>query len=415
MSLLWNAYRCVAPLLGAVAPSAGVFTSPQERELWNERMGHVERAGGVDAWVHAASLGEAAAVPPLLRELVAAAPGARLWLTSTTRTGRARLEGCGVPLSLAPIDSPQATRRFFTGVAPRRVLLVETELWPHWLLHARSRGVPVAIVSARLSERSVVRYRRLGRGMSELVGGLAAVLCQGEADRGRWLEIGAAPERTRVVGNLKSDGLPHAAADRAAARAAMGADPARPLLVLGSVRPGEAHQLAQAWNALPQDVKERWQVVAVPRHPAAAAELRDEAAEAGVAAAAGAGAPGAWAWDDRTGVLVDWYHAADVAFVGASLVALGGHNPLEPAACGAAVLMGPHHASQRDYVRALADGNAITLAEPGEALAVALARLLGDEAARRTLGDAALAVAKAQRGAAHRVREALAEAGLWPA
>ncbi len=415
MSLLWSAYRMMAPVLGAVAPAAGMFTSPHERELWNERLGRVDRAGGCDAWVHAASLGEAAAVPPFLAELAAAAPAARFWLTATTRTGRARLSAAAHPVSLAPIDSPQATHRFFAGVKPKRMFLIETELWPHWLLGARAAKLPVAVVSARLSERSVRRYRSLGGELRGLVENLAGVLCQSEDDQRRWLAIGAPPERTRMVGNLKSDGLPQPAEDRAAMRAIHGLDPDRPLLVLGSLRPSEVGPLARAWAALPDRLRERWQVVAVPRHPRASSELLAELEGTGVRAEEGVAGRGGWLWDDRTGVLVDWYRAADVAFVGGSLAQFGGHNPLEPAACGAAVIMGPHHASQREYVRALSEAGGIRIAAVGEPLREAMAELLGDDDARAQASAAAHAAARAQMGAAKRAVAALGELGLWPA
>lgn len=415
MSAAWWAYRAAAPLLGALAPAAGVFTSPQERPLWRERLGDVRLPGGCHAWVHAASLGEALGVPPLLRELCARQPEARFWLTATSRTGRQRLAGYAPHASLAPLDSPQAVRAFVGGVQPQRVLLLETEIWPHWLLRAEADGLPVAVVSARLSERSVRRYRGLGAGLRRLVGRLDAVLCQTEEDAERWLAIGASRSRTRVVGNLKSDGLPEPAADRAAEKRALGLDPARPLLVLGSLRPGEPRALVRAWLALPAATRERWQVVAVPRHPRASDELRAETAAAGVTVASQSAAPGEWRWDDRMGVLVGWYRAADAAFVGGSLAPFAGHNPLEPAACGAPVLMGPHHASQAAYVRALRAADAMLVAAPGEPLAAALRELLEDDAGRARRARAGLEVAAAQRGAAGRAVAQLAEWGLWPA
>ncbi|MEO5989186.1 MAG: glycosyltransferase N-terminal domain-containing protein [Candidatus Eisenbacteria bacterium] len=392
-----------------------MFASPHERPLWGERMGEVALPGGCHAWVHAASLGEAMAVPPLVAALDAVQPGARIYLTSTTRTGRERLAALGRPRSLAPIDSPQSARRFFLGIQPERVFLLETELWPHWLLRARAENVPVAIVSARLSERSVRRYRALGSELRGLVGGLDAVLCQGEGDQQRWLALGARPERTRVVGNLKSDGLPEPSPDRAAARGMLGIDPHRPLLVLGCVRPGEARLLARAWLQLPQGLRSAWQVVAVPRHPRAAAELRSEAAQAGVASTDPLGQQEGWRWDDRIGVLIDWYRAADVAFVGGSLASYGGHNPLEPAACGAAVVMGHHHSSQRDAVEAMDRRQAIWIVKDVGALAGAWNALLGSNAVRATRAEAALAVARGQRGSAARAVSRLAEWGLWPA
>jgi 3-deoxy-D-manno-octulosonic-acid transferase len=415
MSVAWIAYRAIAPVLGAIAPAARVFAAPAERPLWSERMGRVVVPEGCDAWVHAASLGEATAVRPLTRELLVLEPKARLHLTGTTRTGRARLASLGPGVSLAPIDAPQAVRRFFAGVNPGRVFIVETELWPHWLLAARARSVPVAMVSARLSERSVRRYRALGARLRALVGGLAAVLCQTDDDARRWLALGAPAGRTEVVGNLKNDALPVPAASRAGARASLGLDPERPLLVLGSVRPGELRVLARAWRALPRELGARWQVVAVPRHPGAAAELAAEARAEGQALIRdGWPQGGAWRWDDRIGVLADYYAAGEVAFVGGSLLPYGGHNPLEPAACGAAVVVGPHHDSQREAVRALEGAGAVRVAATEAALVTILGELLANAPARERVASAARGVVTESRGAARRAVARLAAWNLWP-
>ena len=416
MNPLWGAYRVLAPVLGSIAPAAGVFTSPAERVLWRERMGRLARPGGCDAWVHAASMGEAVAAAPLVREMLKLQPEARLQLTATTRGGRERLLELGHPAALAPLDTPQAVSRFFHGVAPRRLFLIETELWPQWLLHARRERVPVAVVSARLSERSVRRYRGLGSGLRALVESLAGVLCQSEDDQQRWLSIGALPERTSVVGNLKSDGLPTPAADRGIERVRLGLDRDRPLLVLGNVRPGEPRPLVRAWRALPATLRERWQVVAVPRHPRALGELQTEASEAGRGAGrADAATADTWRWDARLGVLSDWYRAAEVAFVGGSLAPYGGHNPLEPAACGAAVIMGPYDASQREAVRALDRAGGIWRVADAGALAGALEALLGHAELRASRAAAAVRVATAERGSAARAVQCLRELSLWPA
>jgi 3-deoxy-D-manno-octulosonic-acid transferase len=414
LSAVWLAYRLIAPSIGALAPAAAIFASPDERKLWAERMGRVSLAGGCDAWVHAASLGEAAAAGPLARALLSLAPEARLWLTAQTRTGRTRLGELGLPVSLAPIDSPQAVARFFAGVAPRLVLIVETELWPHWLLRARLARVPVVIVSARLAERSVKSYRVFGAGLRSLVSGLEGVLCQGEDDARRWRALGARAERTEVVGNLKNDALPHRARDIAAARAALGLAPDRPLLVLGSVRPGEVRPLARAWLDLPETLRAAWQVMAVPRHPRASAEIQAEARAAGLVTASDDAARNSWRWEDRTGVLNAYYAVADVAFVGGSLLPYGGHNPLEPAAAGAAVLIGPHHPTQMAAVRALERWNAVRIAAAGPELVRALATLLGDAAERRRQAEAGRLAAEEQRGAARRAVARLAAWKLWP-
>ena len=402
-------------MLGSLAPAAGVFTSPAERVLWRERMGRLVRPGGCDAWVHSASLGEAVAASALVRELRRLEPEARLQLTATTRGGRERLSALGLPAALAPLDTPQAVARFFHGVRPERLFLIETELWPHWLMRAARERMPVAVVSARLCERSVRHYRGLGSGMRNLVADLAGVLCQSEDDQQRWLSIGARPERTTVVGNLKSDGLPMPATDRAAERERLGLDRDRPLFVLGNVRPGEVRLLVRAWREQAVELRRRWQVVAVPRHPRALRQLQAEAIAAGLTAMNAASPTDAWRWDARLGVLSDWYRAADLAFVGGSLAPYGGHNPLEPAACGAAVMMGPHDASQREAVRALDRAGGIWRVPDARALSGALEALLGHDELRASRAAAALRVAASERGSAARAVQRLRELSLWPA
>lgn len=414
MSLLWSLYRLVTPAVGAAAPALGALLPPEERALWGERLGHpLAPAGAVDAWIHSASMGEAVAAEALGNALRQTRQEARFLFTATTRTGRERLARLG-PAALAPLDTPQAAGAFLRAARPPRVFLIETELWPRWLLCARERGIPVSIASARLSAGSARRYAWLGDPLRALVGGLAAVLCQSEADRDRWLSLGARPERAAVVGNLKFDALPEPAADRVAARAALDLDPSRPLLVLASLRPGEAKRLAAAWSALSPGTRQLWQVAAVPRHPHAARTVREEAEQAG-AMLVSAGVPplGAWRWDDRPGVLASYYAAADAAFVGGSLVPLGGHNPLEPAAAGAAVIVGPFHEAQAPAMEALRRADAVLVADD-RGLVPALRLVLEDEGRRGEMSRAGLAAARAARGAGVRAVEKLREWCLWP-
>lgn len=424
MSLAWSAYRIAAPLIGAAAPALRAFTPVVERGLWSERLGRIAASGPVDAWIHAASLGESTAVGPLTRELAATRPGARFHLTASTPAGRARLGGFGHPHSLAPLDAPQAVARFMAAVRPGRLFLIETELWPHWLLNARASGVPVAVISARLSERSVPRYRRFGPEFAALIAGLDAVLCQSEGDAARWRALGTPAARTVVVGNLKDDALDEPdgrseaerLAGRRSARAALGLDPDRRLLVLGSVRPDEVRLLARAWRRVAPELQARWQVVAAPRHPHAAPGLRREAgSERQPLVEEGAPAAGAWRWDERLGMLPRYYAAADLAVVGGTLGPYGGHNPLEPAAGGVAVIVGPHVAAQADAVAALVAAGAARVAMGETALSNALTAGLSDEAGRGAAGAAGLAVVRARRGAARRAVSRLTEWGLWPA
>ena len=242
----------------------------------------------------------------------------------------------------------------------------------------------------------------------------------------RWRALGSPAARTEVVGNLKNDALPRRAPSVKEARAALGLAPDRPLLVLGSVRPGEVRLLARAWLCLPDALRAAWQVVAVPRHPRASHELASEARSAGQPVArrngtgargagrAEGGADGAWHWDDRTGVLNAYYSAADVAFVGGSLLPYGGHNPLEPAAAGAAVVIGRHHPSQAEAVRALQRRHAVRVVSPGAELEDALQTLLAHPDERQRQAEAGSTVAEVMRGAARRAVARLAEWKLWP-
>jgi len=415
VSALWLAYRVLAPCLGALAPAGRVFASPDERPLWGERLGRLAATGPVDAWIHAASLGESVGVPPLVRELAARRGGATFHLTATTRSGRMRLASSPWTTTLAPLDAPQAIARFLAAVRPRRAFILETELWPHWLIELRRERIPTAIVSARLSSRSVRRYRRLGQELRGLVQDLAAVLCQTGADRDRWLAIGAHPERTAVVGNLKSDALPGPVESRAAAKTALGLAPDRPLLVLASVRPGEPAIAARAWAALPEPLRHEWQIVALPRHPRAASELRAEATRRGIASVEdGAPRSGAWRWDARLGVLPDYYAAADLAFVGGSLVPLGGHNPLEASARGAGVVMGPYHASQAEGVDRLLAHQALRVVRDADEMAATWLELLASTAMRDVMSRGALAAVAELRGASSRAVARLVEWGAWP-
>ena len=407
MSGGWLLYRWLTAGLGAVAPAARWGLPGPERRAWPERMGHLAAAEPVDAWIHSASMGEAVAAAALADALCRRAPASRFHFSATTLTGRARLAARGAA-SLAPLDTAPAAERFIARIEPRRLFVLETEVWPHWLMAARRRGIPVAAISARLSRRSLERLAWLGRELRALVGGMGAVLCQSEEDRRRWLALGAPPERTAVVGNLQLDALPRRAPDVGAARGQLGLDPLRPLLVLASLRPGEARPLAGAWASLPSAVRDDWQVVAVPRHPRGARALRAEAA-----ALAGAGGP-PWRWDERVGVLADYYAVADLAFVGGSLVPVGGHNPLEPAACGVAVLMGPHTRSQQAGVELLAARGALVQVERHGSLPEAMARLLRDPADRIRRGAAGRQAVDSLRGVADRAVASLEGWNLWP-
>src|SRR6185295_12491896 len=189
----------------------------------------------------------------------------------------------------------------------------------------------------------------------------------------------------------------------------------RPLLVLASVRPGEPGIAARAWKSLPESLRDEWQVVALPRHPRAVDELRAAAARQGIVAVEdGSPRGGAWRWDARLGVLADYYAAADLAFVGGSLVPFGGHNPLEAAARGAGVVMGPHHTSQMEGVERLLAHRALRVVRDEDELGAAWQELLASAATRDAMSCGALAAVAELRGASSRAVARLVEWGTWP-
>ena len=379
-----------------------------------ERRGHVPDAHG-ELWVHAASVGELAAAEPLLSRL--RDRRRRVVLTTMTHTAAARarehVTGDTIRHAFAPLDTAGAVNRWLDHTRPARLLLIETELWPVLLAACRKRGIPVALVNARLSQRAFRRYRRFRGLFADALSGVDPVLCQTAADAERFATLGVPPARLAVCGNLKFDGAaaPAAAADRAAAW--RGAWQGRPAWVAGSTHAGEEELVATAHARVCTAVP-RALVLVVPRHPERAADVI-RALEAGGLEACGIDAlpdrpEAACAVVDRMGVLTELYGAADAAFVGGSLVAgVGGHNLMEPAAAGRAVIAGPHLDDQQAGASVLRRARALMIATDADALAAHVVASLRDRDRARRMGRAARAAITAERGALDRV-----VAGLQP-
>lgn len=373
-------------------------------------------------WLHAASVGELRALAALLHVMQPREP---VLITSSTPTGLARaralFEGKGYAVQAAPWDLPGATRRFIARMRPRALLIVETELWPNLLAGAASAGIPVALLSARLSERSLSRYRALAASMMrEAVRSLRIIACQSEADRGRFLQLGADADRVQVTGNVKFD-LPVDAGLPARGRALRVAwAPQRPLWVAGSTHPGEEELLLAAHRQLMDAARARAALAPVlalvPRRPErfeAVARWLQEKQVRFARVTQGGGHAGHDAPDvilvDRMGVLPDWYAAADITFVGGSLVPIGGHNLLEAAAAGRPVLCGPHTFHAPEVTRALLEaGGARVVVNEGE-LRAQLAAWLEDPAAAAAVGAKAAAAVTANQGAARRALQLFRE------
>lgn len=361
------------------------------REGWDARLGLTLPPPGPYVWFHAVSMGEALAAIPLMNALRRRHPGERFLATCSTPAGMGRLRaafGEDVHVCWLPLDHGWSVRRFVKRVRPRLCAVVETELWPN-LLHALGgAGVPVVWVNARLSERSLRRYRkfRLFRAAADAID---RVVAQGDADARRFVELGVPPDRVTVGGNLKAGfAVPYAVGCEA--RAAR--DP-RPTWLAASTHPGEEAAVLDAHARLLEARPEALLVVA-PRHPdrfdpvAQASEQRGwRVARRSLDQAAGAKTEVLLV--DTFGELRGLYGLADLVFVGGSLAVHGGHNPLEAAAWGCPLLMGPSRQNVAAPAAALADAGALRAVESARALSAAIVDLLGDAEARARMGAAA--------------------------
>ncbi|MFI4869186.1 MAG: lipid IV(A) 3-deoxy-D-manno-octulosonic acid transferase [Steroidobacterales bacterium] len=383
----------------------------REREYWRgwqQRFGFGPPRAGGGVWVHAVSVGEVQAAAVLIEALRARLPGDEITLSCATPTARARGRALLPDLDVryAPYDLPGSVRRCLAVLRPRLLIVLETELWPNLLHETQRAGVPILIASARVSARSARIYQRLpGLLRASLAGGVW-VGAQTDADAQRFAALGVPPARLAVVGNIKFDRnvLPGQLERGAQLRARYAG--ARALWVAGSTHAGEEQIVLEAHRRLLEQAPGVLLILA-PRHP-----QRFEAAAAAVAArglafarrSAEASTDGcAVLLLDTLGELADFYAAADVAFVGGSLVPVGGHNLLEPAALGLPVLSGPQQFNSPELARALSERGALTIVHDAAELAAALARLLADPQARAQQGAAGRAAIDANRGALERL------------
>ncbi|MFQ3788608.1 lipid IV(A) 3-deoxy-D-manno-octulosonic acid transferase [Halomonas sp. A29] len=380
-----------------------------------ERLGLLPRSplGVPRLWLHCASVGEVQAARPLIEALLERYPEHRLVVTTMTATGAERVHAliearrqAGEPERLqhyfVPLDYPGAARRFVARLSPSLALFFETEIWPNLLTACRRHGVPTAVVNGRLSPRAFRGYRRLRPLMAAALAQLDWLAAKSRGDAERFRELGMPATRIDVVGSLKYDLSPDDASWEASKRLCTRLG-SRPIWVAGSTHPGEDQQLLEAHARLRQHYANAL-LILVPRHPQRFDAVAELCCERGMSLARRS--LGEWP-DARTAVylgdtmgeLLMLYGAADLAFVGGSLVPVGGHNLLEPAAMGVPVLTGPELANFADVAETLRQGGALVEVTSSVALADTLVTLFLDEAERHRLAEAGLAVVAANRGA----------------
>ena len=416
-------YRALAALaLTAYAPFAFLRAVSGRRRLGDLKgraglRAWPDLAGGV--WIHAVSVGEVGVARNLLRALSARMPGVPFGVSASTAAGRALAErtlenDASASVFAFPFDLAGPVEKALAATRPGLIVLTETELWPLFVERAARRGIPVALVNGRISERSFARYRRVRRFVGRMLSRMSLFAMQSAEDAARIEALGAPPDRIRVFGNLKYD-LPapplFADADRLRAAAA-----GRPVFVAGSTGEGEEALVLEAW----QDLAPRPLLLLAPRRPERFDEVGRLVESRGltlirrsqIAPAAGASDRDVYLLDS-IGELASVYPGAALAFAGGSLVPTGGQSPIEAWAAGVGVAAGPH---MENFREAAARGETLGILARA-ATPEALARLFADalarpeEAARRGR-DAARFVAES-RGAA--AATALALAALAPA
>jgi 3-deoxy-D-manno-octulosonic-acid transferase len=410
MRLIYNLLIYLAAPVAFLMQLWRGLRDPSYRERLGERFGFGSVLPGGTIWIHAVSVGEVQAAEPLIKQLLARHPRHPLLVTTVTPTGAARarqLFGETVQLRYVPFDLPGSVRRFFDRVHPRLAMILETELWPNLYAECGRRGVPLVLASARISPRSVGRYRRLVPLFRQALSHGIVIAAQSETDAARFRSIGASPERTHVTGNIKFDFQPPPGiAERGARWREMNA-PDRPIWVAGSTHEGEEDMILEAHRIVLRRFPDAL-LLLVPRHPQRFDAVRDLLTRRGEAftnRSSGTAIPRATSvmLGDTMGELMMFYAAADVAFVAGSLVPIGGHNLLEPVSLGRPVLTGPHNFNSEAAARLLLEAGAARVVANTGQLGAAVSDLLGDSGLRTSMGAAGRDVLDANRGALDRL------------
>jgi 3-deoxy-D-manno-octulosonic-acid transferase len=378
---------------------------------------HIRHPGTAPViWVHAVSVGEVLAIAELVEELRRSYPSTRVVLSTTTDTGQklAKERFGGESVFYFPLDFAFAVRPYLAALRPTLVVVAETEFWPNFFRLAKADGARIAIVNARISDRSFNGYRRVRHWLRRVLAGVDIFLTQTSEDRRRLLEVGAPAGKLEVAGNLKFDApVPSPSPLLERLRREFIRAGTFPVFVCGSTVEGEESLLLRAFEILlcghPRAV-----MILAPRHPERFERVAALLKEIGLRS---------WrrsAWTesehrvaggvfllDSIGELAPLYSLATIAFVGGSLTPRGGHNILEAARCGVPILVGPHTENFREMVNLFRDANALRVVGPAE-LPLALTDLAEDASAREEMKQRALQVMRAQAGATQRTVTALA-------
>jgi 3-deoxy-D-manno-octulosonic-acid transferase len=385
---------------------------PGYRQRIGERFGFIDatRTPEPSIWIHAVSFGEVQAAVPIIEELIRSRPSCRLLLSTTTPTGSEharRLFGDRVSHCYFPFDTPTATARFLDRIRPVALLLMETELWPNLLHACQQRRIPALLLNARMSARSHHRYARARPLVAVMLRQISAIAAQSQPDAKRLVDLGAPASVVQVTGSIKFDlALPVDLDEQLAARRVACASP-RPIWIAASTHAGEEPIMLAAHLQLLRTQPQALLLLA-PRHPARATEVMALIEASGLTVRQRSRGESCDASTkvymiDTLGELLPFYATADIAFVGGSMVPVGGHNMLEPAAVGVPVLHGPFVFNFDRVARLLGDAGAATCTNGADGLIGELERLFDDPALRARRGEAGRSVVRDHAGATARV------------
>lgn len=370
--------------------------------------------GGI--WVHAVSVGESIAAAPMIRALLERYPQLPITVTCMTPTGSERIKAmfAGEPRiqhCYLPYDLPWAAARFLDRAKPRLAVIMETELWPNHIHQCHKRGVPVVLANARLSERSARGYARFHKLTAPMLAELSWLAVQTEAEAERFRQLGARPECVQVTGSIKFDlKIDEQLLPRAQALREQWGAGQRPVWIAASTHDGEDALILDAHRQL-LEVHADALLILVPRHPerfdAVYGLCREQFATVRRSSGASVDGQTRVLLGDTMGELLFLYALADIAFVGGSLVPTGGHNPLEPAALALPVIMGPHVFNFLEISAMLREAGALQDVDDAEGLAAAVRRLVELPQDARKMGEAGVAVMRANQGALQRLLDGL--------
>jgi 3-deoxy-D-manno-octulosonic-acid transferase len=412
--MVYSSLLLAALVLGAPYWLVRMATSGRYRAGLLGRLGLVPEglrkavAGREVIWVHAVSVGEVLAAVRLIRALTIALPGWVFAVSTTTETGQrlAKERLPESPVFYLPLDFAFTVRRYLLVLRPKMLVLMESELWPRLIDKCAKGGIPVAVANARISDRSFPRYMRLRRLWRPFLEMISLFLAQSQETAERLVKIGAPPERVKVMGNLKYD-VQSKEGSKMTKRIGSLLYQAR-LIAAGSTLAGEEEALLAAWPTIQKEVPDAALLIA-PRHPDRFDEVSGLIRKSGypffrcshLLVDTEPILGGTILLLDTIGDLASMYGVATVAFVGGSLVAKGGHNPLEPAQFGVPVVMGPSFENFREIVERMRAKDAIQIVS-SETLVSALVAMLRDAASARALGERGRAVFEEQTGATAR-------------